>query len=207
MLGHCAVVFTSAQNRRDQSPILWTLLYLIVNTGPGWPDMATPIRILSCSQHTKYHICTHKHTHTNTHTVAPSALLFLPQQFHSVNVWLAAKPWPLAVLHLAGALILSFFLEPIQRLKWLPFSHGIVAFSPYPPVSALSCSLSINPFLSLSLSVSPFFSCCLSLKSLTLHFYRPHFFSSWVLPRHTKAPVDAESPGACICTPERPATQ
>ncbi len=118
--------------------------------------MATPIRILSCSQHTKYHICTHKHTHTNTHTVAPSALLFLPQQFHSVNVWLAAKPWPLAVLHLAGALILSFFLEPIQRLKWLPFSHGIVAFFPYPPVSALSCSLSINPFLSLSLSLSLF---------------------------------------------------
>ncbi len=137
--------------------------------------MATPIRILSCSQHTKYHICTHKHTHTNTHTVAPSALLFLPQQFHSVNVWLAAKPWPLAVLHLAGALILSFFLEPIQRLKWLPFSHGIVAFSPYPPVSALSCSLSINPFLSLSLSVSPFFLAVFHWNPLRYTFTGPIF--------------------------------
>ncbi len=143
--------------------------------------MATPIRILSCSQHTKYHICTHKHTHTHT---TPEPCFSCPSsfasfQFHSVNVWLAAKPWPLAVLHLAGALILSFFLEPIQRLKWLPFSHGIVAFSLI-PLYQLSPALyqSIRFSLSLSLSVSPFFLAVFHWNPLRYTFTGPIFLSA-----------------------------
>lgn len=76
-----------------------------------------------------------------------------------------------------GSDSLSFSLEPIQRLKWLPFSHGIEAFFPLSPCIS-SLPLSINQSVSLPLSVSPSFSCCLSPKSLTLHFYRPHFLSA-----------------------------
>lgn len=52
----------------------------------------------------------------------------------------------------SGSDSLSFSLEPIQRLKWLPFSHGIEAFFPLSPCIS-SLPLSINQSVSLPLSV------------------------------------------------------
>lgn len=106
----------------------------------------------------------------------------------------------------SGSDSLSFSLEPIQRLKWLPFSHGIEAFFPLSPCIS-SLPLSINQSVSLPLSVFHLFFLLSFTEIPYATLLQAPFFISWVLPRHTKAPVDAESPGACICTPARPATQ
>lgn len=149
--------------------------------------MATPISILSCSQHATYHICTHTHTHSSSeHTAFPAPAVsasLAPVSFSECLTGSQALAFSSASLS-RGSDSLSFSLEPIQRLKWLPFSQGIEPFfSLYPPCIS-SLPLSINQSVSLPLSVTTFL--------------LAPFFISWVLPRHTKAPVDAESPGSCM---------
>lgn len=100
---------------------------------------------------------------------------------------------------------LSFSLEPIQRLKWLPFSGGIEAFFPLSPCIS-SLPLSINQSVSLPLSVSPSFSCCLSPESLTLHFHRPHFLSAG-FGGGTQKPLLMQNHLVHVCTPAGPTTQ
>lgn len=161
--------------------------------------MATPIRILSCSQHNKYYICTHKHTHRSSQRPAfpaPAVSASLASvSFNDCLTGSQALAFSSASLsRCSDSLFFSGTNSKAQMVATLTWNCGFFPLSPC--ISSLL--LSINQSVSLPLSVSPFFSCCLSPKSLTLHFYRPHFFISWVLPRHTKAPVDAESPGACM---------
>lgn len=157
--------------------------------------MATPISILSCSQHATYHICTHTHTHSSSeHTAFPAPAVsasLAPVSFSECLTGSQALAFSSASLS-RGSDSLSFSLEPIQRLKWLPFSQGIEPFFPFiPPVSALSHSLSINLFLSLSLS---------------LHFYWPHFLSAGFC-RGTQKPLLMQNHLVHVCTPAGPATQ
>ncbi len=156
--------------------------------------MATPIRILSCSQHTKYHICTHTHTHTHTHRSsqhpafpAPAVSASLASvSFSECLTGSQALAFSSASLS-QGSDSLSFSLEPIQKLKWLPFTHGIEAFFPLSPCIS-SLPLSINQSVSLPLSVSPFFLAVFHRNPLRYTFTGPIFLSAGFC-RSTQKPL------------------
>lgn len=165
--------------------------------------MATPIRILSCSQHATYHICTHTHTKSE-HTAFPAP---------AVSASLASVSFSEC---LTGSQALAFSSASLSRgsfFLWNQFKgsngcHSHKELSLFFPLSSCisSLPLSINQSVSLPLSVSPSFSCCLSPKSLTLHFYRPHFLSSGFC-RGTQKPLLMQNHLVHVCTPAGPVTQ
>lgn len=191
MLWLCVLLFTSAHNHGHQSPLLWaSVLHLIVNVGSGWPDTATSYLIYN----------TPSSTFSLTLPAPAVSASLASVSFNEFLTGSQALAFSTASLS-QGSDSLSLSLDPIQRLKWLPFLHGIEPPTPPYPMYQLSLSLSINP----SLSFLAFLLSFAKIPYTTLS--RCPFFIGRVLQRHTKASVDAESPGACIWAPAGPTTQ